>query len=364
MGAINPAVPGMSRRSAFEQLHRFLDWWGDGLRLAVPAHLRQRWFWPSARLWWLADGVQLQARVGDEAAFAERAQGVDAAVALARHPDLPRWLLLPAALAVRAPITLPQAAAAHLRQAARYEIDRQTPFAADEVAFDVRALGIDAASKTVRAELVVAPEARLAPLRAQLQAAGIALQGVDVADAEGRPLGVNLLPAAQRMQPVNRWRQRNLLLACLALGLVAVGAVGSVQRERAHANALDAALERDRALARQVAGQRQRLTDLVEAAHRVETLRARRAPLATILNVLAERLPGNTYVERLSIEGEQMQLSGLSPQSTRLTPALQGSPLWRDVAMSGAVVADAGRGGERYTLSMRLAAATRPEAAR
>ena len=59
-------------------------------------------------------------------------------------------------------------------------------------------------------------------------------------------------------------------------------------------------------------------------------------------------------LNRLSVQGAQMQISGVSPQSTRLVPALQGSPLWRDVAMSGAVAADAGNGGDRYTVSMRL----------
>lgn len=355
MEAVIPATPAGRSGSALGGLHRLFDAWGHGLRLALPVTLRQRWFPLPPGVWLKLEGDTPQAWVGrrDEAAPVT-ASGVDAEAVLARHPDLPRWLLLSPANAVRSMLSLPQAADGHLHEALRYEIDRQTPFTAADVAWDARALSIDPVAQQLRAELVAVPLARLAPLLARAQALGLVLQGVDVARDDGLPSGVNLLPAELRLQPVNRWRRRNLVLAAIAFGLVVMAGFGSIQREKTRAADIETKLRQERDEARRVSEQRQRLADLTEGARQIQAQRERRAPLSALLNALGERLPANSYVERLSVQGAQMQISGVSPQSTRLVPALQGSPLWRDVAMSGAVAADAGNGGDRYTVSMRL----------
>ena len=360
MDAVIPARPANGSVSMLAGLHRLLDWWGQGLRLALPLRLRSRWFPLPPGVWLRFDNAAVQAWVGrrDEPAVAVTTTGVDADTVLSRYPDLPRWLLLAPGNAVRAGVTLPQAAGAHLREALRYEIDRQTPFTANDVAWDARALEVDPVAKTVRAELIAVPLTRLSPFLAQAQSMGLVLQGVDVADEEGLPAGVNLLPVELRLQPVNRWRRRNMIMAALAVGLVLAAAVISIQRERMRTDALEQQLEQDRGEARRVAEQRQRLTQLTEGARRIHAQRQSRAPLPALLNDLAERVPGNGYIERLTVQGSQMQLSGVAPQSTRLVPALQGSALWKDVTMSGAVAADVGRGGDRYTLGMRLVPVT------
>ncbi|MCW5582256.1 MAG: general secretion pathway protein GspL, partial [Luteimonas sp.] len=57
-----------------------------------------------------------------------------------RASETPRWLLLPAQAVLRRRLTLPLAAADRLREVLGFEIDRQTPFAADDVSYDARML--------------------------------------------------------------------------------------------------------------------------------------------------------------------------------------------------------------------------------
>src|SRR5690606_29385649 len=82
--------------------------------------------------------------------------------------DLPRWLLLPAGVALRRRLVLPAAAAERLRDVVGFEIDRQTPFAADEVAFDARMLGRREGDAQIEAELVAAPRRALQSAEAGL----------------------------------------------------------------------------------------------------------------------------------------------------------------------------------------------------
>src|SRR5690606_8485735 len=89
------------------------------------------------------DGVRLS--VQDADGLRELAPRVpvvdgDATFLPPEYANLPRWLLLPAGLGLRRRLALPAAAAERLRDVVGYEIERQTPFAADAVAFDAHLL--------------------------------------------------------------------------------------------------------------------------------------------------------------------------------------------------------------------------------
>ncbi|MDG2525686.1 PilN domain-containing protein [Stenotrophomonas sp. HITSZ_GD] len=340
----------------------FWRWWQSALLAWLPA----RWQWrlgfsPARLLLW---------REGAEVALAwQRAQGVEP---LARLPEavppadwdallpprlrpLPRFWLLPAHAALRRPLRLPAAAAARLQDVARFEIDRQTPFTADQVWFDVRALGHHGDAQ-LDAELVVVPrraiegEAGIAPAWRAL------LAGVDVRDGEGQPLRVNLLPLAERhahRDPMARWN-----LAVLAVGLfaLAVGSQWLLDNRAGAADALEAQVREEAQRARQVAVQREELTALIEGAAFFEQQRAARPAAIEVWNELSQRLPDGTYLEKFSLEGDQLQLIGLSDEAAALVERLDGAPTWRKPALTGVLQSDAGKGRDRFTITATLAA--------
>ena len=127
----------------------FLVWWGQALATWLPARWR-------VLLGLTGDRLLFQ-RHEDEVAMAW--QQAAHRHALARLPatvtpgelrallgtrlaDLPRWWLMPADKVLRRRLLLPSAAADRLRDVVRFEIDRQTPFAAHEACFDARVLGV------------------------------------------------------------------------------------------------------------------------------------------------------------------------------------------------------------------------------
>ncbi len=76
------------------------------------------------------------------------------------------------------------------------------------------------------------------------------------------------------------------------------------------------------------------------------------------MDELARRLPDGTYLEKLSIEGERLLLIGLSNEAAALVGRLEGSPLWRSPALSGALQPDPRSGRDRFTLTAELLAAS------
>ncbi len=313
-----------------------------------------------------------------------------AAVLAPRVESLPRWLLIPAHSALRRQVTLPGAAADRLRDVLRFEIDRQTPFAADEVYFDARPLG-RRGDGLIDAELVVIPRARLdavlaglsPPLRATLAGVDLALvhapaaaapdadpaahhdPAVAPADSAFGPsvsaLGVNLMPSAQRRHrrdPMALW---NLGLGVLATVAIALGLWQILANRTAAADAYEAETEQRSAQAKKVAAERKQLIDLVEGLRFLQQTRSGRPTSVEVLAELTRRLPDSTYIERVTIEDQRLMVVGLSSEASRLVERLQGSELWRSMTLTGALQPDPRTGKDRFTLTAELVVEKPPE---
>ena len=356
--------------SAGRGLRGFLTWWGAGLSAWLPPAWRQLLASSSDRLLLQVqgDGVLMRRQGGnalqDVASLPQvpaRADGNDplAGVLTRQAAELPRWLLLPAESGLRRSLLLPAAARERLREVLGFEIERQTPFAMGDVAWDGRVL--DARDDgQLQVELVVVPRVRTDAVVAQLGSLSGWLAGIDLADAEGRPLGVNLLPAAQRHRRGNPWRIWNIVLAAIASLALALGLSQILDNRVAAAAQLQADVAKRSVQARSVSQQRQRLVDAVEGGSYLQAQRNARPSVVEVMDELARRLPDGTYLEKVSIEGGQLSLVGLSNQAAALVGKLEGAKQWRAPALSGALQQDPRMRSDRFTLVAQLndAAAT------
>ena len=362
---MSAALPPFARiESAGRGLRGFLAWWGAGLSAWLPQAWRQALAAASDRLLLQVQGEGLHLRrqggngLQDIASLPlppARGEGIDPlADVLTRHAaELPRWLLLPAASGLRRTLLLPAAAGERLREVLGFEIERQTPFAMGDVVYDGRVLGVRDDGQ-LQAELVVVPRVRADAASAQLGALSGWLAGIDLADADGRPLGVNLLPVAQRHQRANPWRLWNIGLFALLLLALALGLSQVLDNRRAAVAQLQADVAKRSMQARSVAQQRQRLVDAVEGGAYLQAQRNARPSVIETMDELARRLPDGTYIEKVSIEGGQLTLIGLSNQAAALVGKLEGGKQWRAPALSGALQPDPRTRSDRFTLVAQL----------
>lgn len=265
--------------------------------------------------------------------------------------SVPAWLLLPAGAVLRRRLPLPAAAEARLRDVLAHELDRQTPFSADQVTFQGRVVSRDAASQQIQAELLVLPRARL---DAELQALGplaALLEGVDVVEADGRRLGLNLLPAARRETRRDPVRRLNAMLAAVAV-VALLGTLALTLHNRASAlDALRAEVEAATAEARQARLARNQLQVKAQAANFLASTRASRPTMLELLDDLTRRIPDDTAIDKLTVNDGKLVLVGQSRAAPALVGLLQASPLLDEPALSGAVQADPRSGRDRFTLA-------------
>jgi general secretion pathway protein L len=281
-----------------------------------------------------------------------------------RINGLPRWLLLPASAGLRRRLPLPAAAADRLRDVLGFEIDRQTPFGVDDVHYDARLVGRRADGQ-VEAELVVVPRATLErALDALGQPLRATIAGVDMADAAGLPLGVNLLPGTQRSHRRDPRAVWNLVLLAICVTAAGAGLWQIRENRAAAADALDAETQRLAKQARKVSDERKQLVDLVEGLRFLQDTRNGRPTSVEVLEELTRRLPDNTFAERVAIEGERITIVGYSPEAPRLIERLQSSKLWHAMNISGPIMADPAKGKDRINLEGNLTVAPAGKPAR
>lgn len=260
-----------------------------------------------------------------------------------------RVLLMDEVQVLRRTLDMPAAAKDSLGKVLAFELDRQTPFSADQVYFDHRILPHDRDAKTLPVELVLTPRKRLDQALQVLGDANNGLKGVDVL-ADGKPLGVNLLPTTQRRHQKHMWLWINLAL--LALGLVFLfGAMNRVVANReAAVVALEEQVQTQRREAKRTQKLRRDLNDAVDAANFLAVKKAEQPSMVMILHEITELLPDDTYLNRLRAARNQLEINGESSQAAKLVGRFSDAKQVREAALSGSISPNSRTGKDRFTI--------------
>ncbi|QWT19162.1 hypothetical protein KPL74_15590 [Bacillus sp. NP157] len=342
----------------------FLRWWGGELAALVPPRLRyafaggQRWFIVERRpdAWVLRrSGETLPlASASDVDALDHRTGAFTRALAEADPADRRVALVLPVAQVLRRRLVMPVAARDNLRQVVGFDLDRQTPFRADDVHFGVRDLGEPAGEGRFVAELAATPRAMLDPLLDELASLGLTPDRVDV--AEGAALaGVNLLPPQRVPRRVDRRRRLNLALT-VAIVALALAAMGAWLHNRSTAlEAMRAEVDAMQDDAHRVGALRQRLTESAGASGFLARRKIESPAILPVLQELSARLADDTWLERFTLNASgQIGFQGQSPQAARLIDALKGAKTLTEPSFQGTIQADPTSGKERFYMQAKV----------
>lgn len=360
-------------------LERFFRWWWGELRALVPEAWRERLVIRRQRLlvldldgeWRLyreggndpgeIDRVRPEAEQPE--AFRERLPKLLAGF----EEEIPETVLcVPAEGALTKTLSLPGAAEENLRQVLSYEMDRHTPFPADRVHFDYRITGRDSKTQALEILLVVTPRRRVDPALARAERLGLALDGVDVASNEDEPpdtLGVNLLPPDQRA-PRSHFRGRlNAALGAAAVVLLGLAMWQSLTLKQQRVEAMEARVAAARESAMEVTALRQELEQAVRSANFLVRKKENHPVLIEVLREVTHLLPDDTWLQRMQVDGGEVQLYGESATASRLIGLLEDSPMLGQTGFISPVTTNTQTGNERFNVRTNVVPPDeRPEA--
>lgn len=362
--SLSQALEPLRLRYLDSPLPAWLRSTGEAMLAALPAGLRRQLGTRHRRLLLSLNGggLQLRALVDDHSDLigAVPVDDPDLLEQLRARLDenagnVPRWLLVDSAQTLRPVLTVPASAEPRLREVMAHEIDRQTPFATDQVSFEPRVLSRDAVSRLMRVELVVVPKQQLDASLARLGPMAAGLAGVDVVEVDGSRLGVNLLPLIGRAARPDRARSLNRLLAVVAIVAVFASLWLALGNRREAFDTYSAQLATANTEAREVRKLRNALEGSVQAANFLARQRAQQPTMLELLADLTRRIPDTTSLEKVAVNGGSVVLIGQSQQASALVGLLQGSPLIKTPTLTGSVQSDPRTGKERFTLTAVVA---------
>lgn len=151
-------------------------------------------------------------------------------------------IALPSDQVLRKTITLPAAVEENLHQTLAYDLDRHTPFKADEVYFDAVVVGRDAARKEIRVDLAAALKTYIDQARRRVESWGASVVAVTPESPTGAAAlaatTLNLLPPAERPD-TSPWRRWQVWVPAALLAMVAVVVIAlPIWQKRVYAIAL------------------------------------------------------------------------------------------------------------------------------
>ena len=357
---IQKPIRRLRQRYEKSGLAQFLSWWRSELLSALPPAWRE-WIAAERPVVTLAPDSQgwrlRRVRAGlvetEEVVAVDRQaleQGADRLRAGQEHA--PRQvLLLPAADTLRRRLTLPLAAEEHLASVLAFEMDRQTPFRADQLYFDHRIQKRDSTARTMLVELLAVPRKLLDEL---LQKVGdLHLDAADVAFGD-LPAGFNLLPPERRAHRVDKRLRVNLILGVAAVALVWVVMWQSLALREQAIDRLNEDKGLSSAAAMQSAELKRQLRDAIEGASFLADKKAGQAVTVDVLAEITRLVPDDTWLERLSFIGSQVQLQGQSARADKLIGILTDSRCLAKPQFQGIIQPDGATGKERFSLAADL----------
>ncbi len=363
--AIKNTLQGIRHRFSSGPAGQFFGWWTNELANALPAQFRERLQYARRKLLMTVDAEGIGLSIEDF----DSVQSLDSLPAdqdaqiqqqrvrelLLQHEltEVSRELLLPEAVVLRTEVVMPLAAEAGLRQALVYEMDRHTPFQADEVFYNWRVLSRDRDAGQLRFELFATPREPVEEQIESLKRLGLAPTGVDILTDDG-PMGINLLPEELRFHIVNQQVRANWVISAVVAFLLLFVMAQSLWLRDHQVQSINEAIEDVRAEAMAVQQIRKQIEDAAEAAGFMQAHKIENGYKLKTLAELTQILPDDTFLDRLTLNGSEAQMQGKSSNAQKLIELMNDSPYFENASFRGPTRLDSRSGKEIFDLVVNI----------
>jgi len=250
-------------------------------------------------------------------------------------------------------LTLPLAAERELDQVLGFEMDRETPFKAEEIYWNHRIEGADRQNGRLSVRLVLLPKATLAPLLTALGQFGIRPRRAEIADGPDAGVYLPLEGDGGRAPHSSNRLMWSAAVCCAVLGLATI-VTPFVRQELALAT-----LERQIAAGRAAAGEadslRQEADRLAGSADFVERERDKAGRPLAVLAAATRVLPDDTYLTEVELQKRKVTLTGRSAAAARLIGPLAADGTFRNPGFTAPVTRVEALHTELFTINAEIA---------
>ncbi|WP_340120942.1 PilN domain-containing protein [Methylobacter svalbardensis] len=351
-------------------VNKFFRWWLRELGFLVPEKIRQLVNEKQGFIIVRPEGNQLALtyvanELAEPLAILERnASGIAQYKALlAKDERLAKAnliLRLTAQQAIQKELVLPAAVKGNLFQVVTYELDRYTPFKAEQVYFSVKQLEAEHEPGQIRVMLVLTPREMLDALYEDVKAMGMSPLFVDYEampnDLEHRYEGYNLLRDTLREKTANTPRLIYSGLIAAVFLLLAAVLVSPVWFEYRTVNALQEKIDTLEKDAKDVKALQLEIDAMIDETRLLIAEKSAAPTVVDMLNSLSALMKDDTWLSYAQYSDGHLQIQGESPAASALIGVLEDSELFANARFVSPVTQDKISGQERFQITVDVTA--------
>ena len=353
---------------AFRLPSAFLDWWLTELQGLVPRFLlpATKVSGPGLTLHLTGDEIILSKRTGrrgvtelaritdGDALDQEIAAGVEALpdLAVRGNRKLPILVRLASTFGMRRVVELPLAAKDDLQQFLQFELDRLTPFRADDVCFAWRIDETDSKTGRMKVALDMAPKAIVSRAIGLARAHDRDIDRIELERAHPDDEPLDLLPRDQEDKSAGNWFNHLLKIVTLLLLVTAIAL--PIRKQMKFIDELEAEVMSVRSQAEESLVLREKLAFMSKEASFLADSRNALPTMTETIAELTRLVPDDAHILQLRIHKGTIDLNGVAEKASSLLAILDSSPVLASPRFKSPVIKDQRSGKERFQISVEL----------
>lgn len=350
-------------------IHAFFEWWTTELKGLVPEQYRHNLF-PDCNevlisqsqddqeihMWQLSEGNMVPLTLDDSVKDKEWWHKLNHYVA-SSDQETKVTFMVDESEALSRQVAMPVVVMNDIESVLSFELDKYLPFKADEVAYDFRKGEVEEGSEKFPVLLTAVRKARLNEIIEHTENKGIQLSAVDVnvgSATEPQAMGVNLLPKEMRKKKDWTSLKWHAGLSLVALLMLAFVMYTSIQNKEQKIMSLEAQVDELKNDARRAKRIETQLNESIMAANFLGNLKQNMPSRVLMIGELTSKIPENTYLSRIVVDNDKLEVVGESENANALVPILNQSELWYEPQIIGNVTINPRTGKEKFTIKSEL----------
>jgi general secretion pathway protein L len=260
---------------------------------------------------------------------------------------------LPYSACLERHFAVPSAAAQDLARVVQLELERATPFKAEDVFSCYAAEPSSENRSTLSVRHFIAKREIISAVQTHLQQLAIEAGTITCLDKTGqKPLPINFLAGNRAAHP---GKGRGIpALAAVGLLLLATAAATALLRTEHALSDLEARTSQARTEWQARQDSAKPLLAKRDEANAIAALKSKHVPTVLLLNELTHLLPDDVYLSDFKLAEGTVVINGLGRDTSRLIPLLESGELFTDVQLAAPVTIDPATDKERFSIRFAL----------
>jgi general secretion pathway protein L len=346
------------------EIKPFLRWWQRELAFLIPTRIRQFFHTPQVAIiiraidenFELSEEINgVQTVLTTISPTLSNAETVKNLLSDERFKNAVFILRLSNRDALNKTLNLPLAAQSNVSQVVSYELDRYSPFKAEQIYFTTQIERTDVEAAQLIVQLMIVPRKRLETFYQHCKTLGMSLNYVDVEncpnDLQNLHSAYNLLPLHLQPKVTNRsrWMMGGLVSSLILLSVTSL--ILPIWLEYQAVEDLQNKISKIEKDVKSVKALQSEMDEIREENQALINEKIAAPPVVAILNEISALMKDDSWLSYLQYSDGQLQLQGESPTASNLLADLEASDYFAKVSFASPVTQDKASGMERFQIS-------------